>query len=258
MTLARRSTGAKRTAAPQRRRLGETAELVRREVAPRARLQAAVLDRADPRPHQSRHRMADRLAHPADLAIAALVDRDPQHAGARLGHLGRGRGPSSSVTPSRRRRIAPAATGPPVDSGQVFLVEPVARVGDAVGQLAVVGEQQQALRVGVEAADGEHPRLGGDQLDDRGAAVRVAGRRDDAAWLVQQVVDEPGLGADRRTVDLDEVDLRVDAAAEHGHVAVDRHPAVGDQLLAHPPAAEAAPRRGPSAAVQAVFGHRSA
>ena len=35
------------------------------------------------------HGMADGLAHPPDLAVAALVDRDPQHAGARLGDLGR-------------------------------------------------------------------------------------------------------------------------------------------------------------------------
>ena len=35
---------------------------------------------ADAHAHQPPHRVADRLAHPPDLAVAALVDRDPQHA----------------------------------------------------------------------------------------------------------------------------------------------------------------------------------
>ena len=67
--------------------------------------------------------------------------------------------PSSSSTP-----FAEAAEGAPVrlalDLDQVLLVDAEARVGEAVGQVAVVGEQQQALGVGVEPADGEHPGLG--------------------------------------------------------------------------------------------------
>ena len=82
-------------------------------------------------------------------------------------------GPSSSSTPSRSRRTAPGLTGPPADGRQVLLLEPVAGMGDAVGQLAVVRQQQQALGVGVEAPDREHPRLGRHQLDDGRAAVGV-------------------------------------------------------------------------------------
>ena len=35
------------------------------------------------------HRVSHRLAHSPDLPVPPLVDRDPQHAGMRLGHLGR-------------------------------------------------------------------------------------------------------------------------------------------------------------------------
>ena len=49
-------------------------------------------------------------------------------------------------------RAGAHAAGPVDHLGEVLLVDAVARVGDAVGQLAVVGEQQQALGVGVEAA----------------------------------------------------------------------------------------------------------
>ena len=144
--------------------------------------------------HESRDRVADRLAHPPHLAVAALVDRDAQHARARLGRPWPGR---SGRRRARRRRAGGGSrrrcTVAAADRGQVLLVDAVAGVGDAVGQLAVVREQQQALGVGVEAADREHPRLVGHELDHGRAAVGVLGRGDDAGRLVQQVVDEPGL-----------------------------------------------------------------
>ena len=76
--------------------------------------------------------------------------------------------PSSSSTPSRSRRSAPGAdrSAARAHGGEVLLVDAVAGVGDAVGQLAVVGQQQQALGVGVEPTDREHPRLGRHELDD--------------------------------------------------------------------------------------------
>ena len=105
--------------------------------------------------------------------------------------------PSSSSTPSRSRRRAPGADRAAGDLGQVLLLHPVAGVGEPVGQIAVVGQQQQPLGVGVEAADGEHPRLGRHQVDHGRAALRVARRGDHPGRLVQQVVDEAGAHADR-------------------------------------------------------------
>ena len=90
-----------------------------------------------------------------------------------------------------------------------------------MGQLAVVGEQQQPLGVDVEAADGEHPRLGRHEVDDGGPALGVAGRRDDAGRLVQQVVDEVGVGGHQGAVDLEHVAADVDPRADVGDLAVD-------------------------------------
>ena len=45
--------------------------------------------------------------------------------------------------------------------GQVLLLHPEGGMGQALGQLAVVGEDQQPLAVGVEPAHREHPGLGG-------------------------------------------------------------------------------------------------
>ena len=45
------------------------------------------------------------------------------------------------------------------DLGEVLLLDAEGRVGQAVGEVAVVGEQQQALGVGIEPPHREHPRL---------------------------------------------------------------------------------------------------
>ena len=103
--------------------------------------------------------------------------------------------------------------------GQVLLLDAEARMGEAVGQLAVVGEEQQALRVGVEPAHGEHPRLGGHEVDHGRAAVGVLGRRDDAGGLVEQVVDQARACTETDVaVDLDVVVVDLDPPAETGQL----------------------------------------
>ena len=87
------------------------------------------------------------------------------------------RGPRSA-----RPRPGPGTPSRPRSDGWV----------EPVGQLAVVGEQQQALGVEVEAAHREHPGLVGHQLDHGRPALGVVGGGDHAGRLVQQVVDEPG------------------------------------------------------------------
>src|SRR5580704_3264337 len=58
------------------------------QVAPPPRGQVRVAYRADPRPHEAAHGMPDGVAHAADLAVAALVDDEPQHAGCEHADLG--------------------------------------------------------------------------------------------------------------------------------------------------------------------------
>ena len=102
--------------------------------------------------------MADRLEHPLHLMLAALVEDelDPRAVPRRRARAGAVR-PSSSSTPSRERahrlvgRLA-------LDLGHIDLVDLVAGMGELVGELAVVREQEHAGRVGVEPADGDDPR----------------------------------------------------------------------------------------------------
>ena len=111
--------------------------------------------------------------------------------------------PSSSWTPSRSARSARSVERGAAERGAVGLRHLVARVREAVRELAVVRQQDQAGRLGVEAADRIEAALGGHEVDDGSAAVRVARGRDDAGRLVQRV-DDARLGAlDRLAVERD-------------------------------------------------------
>jgi hypothetical protein len=61
---------------------------------------------------------------------------------------------------------------------------------EAVGELAVVRQQERAGRVGVEPADGHDPLREIDKRDDGRPPLRVARGRDRARRLVQQHVGE--------------------------------------------------------------------
>ena len=146
--------------------------------------------------------------------------------------------PSSSSTPSRSRRSACSGTGAGCDARAVDALDAVARVGQAVGELAVVRQQDQAGRRRIEPADRVKPPLAVDELGDDRPAVGVLGGRDHARRLVH----EPDLARLRR--DGPAVDLHparvVHVARGVGHDrAAHAHAAVGDQLLGRAPGSDA-------------------
>ena len=103
-------------------------------------------------------------------------------------------------------RSAPSPTRGPPTLRDVRLGHAEARMREAVREVAVVGQQDQAARVGVEAPDRVEPPVAGrrDEVDDGRAAVRVAGGGDDARRLVERVDDaHGGRRADALAVDLD-------------------------------------------------------
>jgi hypothetical protein len=107
-------------------------------------------------------------------------------------------------------------------------------VSDALGEVAVVGEQDQALGVGVEAADVEEPfRSVGHEVGQRTAPLRVRHRRDHPAGLVEGQVDVRAHGREPLAVDADDRRGGVHLGAEPGdHLAVDLHQPRQHQLLA--------------------------
>ena len=119
---------------------------------------------------------------------------------------------------------------------------------EPVGELAVVGQQQQALGVGVEPPDvhqahgvradevpGVLVEVAPGEIGDGGPPVRVGHSGDHAGGLVQHDGEHVGVGDDARAVDADDLGGRVDPHALVGDDgAVDAHAAGGDEPLAGP------------------------
>ena len=164
---------------------------------------------------------------------------------------------SSSTSRSPRRRTRAGAVEPvlqlhpPLQPPQVTLgrrppqrraidlADPVAGMREPVGKLAVVGQQQQAGGVDVEAPDRIEAGSRLDQLDDGLARARLVSGGDDAGRLV----DRPHLVRLRLHPPPVHKHLRVlaDVAGRVGHdLAADRDPAGGDDLLGRAAGGDAA------------------
>ena len=125
------------------------------------------------------------------------------------------------------------AAGLARDDDAVDLLDPELGVGQLVGELAVVGQEDQAGALLVEPAD-RVDALGDlrEQVDDQGLAGGVVVGRDVTLGLVDGVIDVP-LGVDLLAVDGDDLVLRVDLGPQlPDGLAVDRDSALEDQLLA--------------------------
>ena len=94
-----------------------------------------------------------------------------------------------------------AIGGRPREADAIGLRHSVAGMGQAVRQLAVVGEQDQPGGVRIESADRVEPPLGVDQFRDRRSPARLTSGRDHAGRLVDRP-DLARLGRHRGAVDL--------------------------------------------------------
>ena len=189
--------------------------------------------------------MAEPREHPADLTILALVedhlehgallvlraDRDP------LGlHLSFGESHALTELVEQFRRWH---TG---HLHEIFLLHSIPWMGQQVGEIAVVGDQDQPFAHPVEPADGKEPPLSRHEIDHPGPSSGVKVGRDRAHRFVEQVDDPLGIGQPF-AIDADLLTPRIDLCPEgRDHATVHFDAAGRDQLLTGPPAAE--PRGG--------------
>jgi hypothetical protein len=178
-------------------------DLVVRELAPGSGLEAAQVEAGVAAAVQAGDRVADRLEHALDLVLAALVDAELDSRRAEPARAG-GTGTPVVELDALLEPAERVVAGRAFDLGLVGLADLVPRVCEPVRELAVVGEQERARGVGVEAADRHDSGLGGHELDDGGPPVRVAGGGDDARGLVEEQVRE-ALRGERASVELDGV-----------------------------------------------------
>jgi hypothetical protein len=128
-------------------------------------------------------------------------------------------------------------------AGDLYLIDflnAVSWMGEPVGKLAVVGDEDKSFAGDVEPADRKHARrVRWQKVDDARAAGRIASRRDDTFRLVHGEVDKPR-PAQRFAVDADFLSLRIDASAELRHdLMIDFHAAFENQLFALAPTGHA-------------------
>src|SRR5262249_4927170 len=148
----------------------EALDLVAGEPACAPLRQIAELERADPDSGQRLHLVPEGLRHSAELSLAPLADRDHQVALALPLDSSRRRQPLLELA-AGAQPLPPPVGGRPGEPHPVGLRYLVARMGEAIGELAVVGQQDQARRVGIEAANRIEAPLRVDQLRDRAPAA---------------------------------------------------------------------------------------
>ena len=160
----------------QMERLAQGPQLAVSQVAKGSARDRPKLQRAYSRPNELEDRVANLLKHPPHDPIAPLVDDDPNDRAVlgiadRPDHLRRrplavDRDAAPQPIEHRRRRIA-------VQQRLVLLVDLEARMHDAMGNLAVVGQQQQPLRLAVESANRHDPFADWNEVHDGIAAALV-------------------------------------------------------------------------------------
>ena len=180
---------------------------------------------------QRKDRVSDVVAHPLDLAFAALVNRELERVGRNPNDPRRRRPPVIELDARSQRAERRLSHRGVADDGAVGLVDFEARVHETVGQRAVVGQKDQTGAVGVQPPDRIEPQPRRDERDDRPSPLWISGGRDDARRLVDGVHDDLVLGFDGPAVEGDIVPAN-DVAGGIGHGdAADRHPPGSDDVL---------------------------
>ena len=240
------------------------------EPPPRAGGETSIAQRTDGSAHEAADGVPHLGQHSPPLALAPLAHHDFDEGFTRSpidepGAHG-ARGPIvqldavDQTTQRRRGRIC-------IDGNHVGLLDAVPRMGEALGEVSVVGEQEQTLRRTVQPSDGMHSRLGRDERDDGWTPLGIVDRRDDALRFVEEVIDEAGAHRQTHTVDFDDRRSGIDLLADLRNVAVDGDPARSDEGFCVPPGGEpgggdqlvdpfdgASPRSGPSSTSTTLAG----
>ncbi len=138
--------------------------------------------------------------------------------------------------PQLRQHVAIGAAG---DHDAVGLGYAVARMREPIGQVAVVGRQDQAVAVQIEPPDRKQPHvLRRQQVNDSGPARGVTVGAQNANRLMDGEVDKLR-PPQRHAVDANLLLIWIRSRAQFDdYAAIDLHPAGCDQLFALPPAAD--------------------
>ncbi len=137
--------------------------------------------------------MADRRQHPAHLALAALMDHDPK------GSMSMNGFEYIDISGGRRAVLEQYPPAEPVEGrqprrplyqGKIGLGHSFARVEQPMGQNAVIGQEQQAGGLKIQAAYWKDPDIPGYQIDHARPSLRIPHGADVADGFVQHQIGQ--------------------------------------------------------------------
>lgn len=233
----------------------EAGDFLLREMTPAAAREVGNANVADADTAELFDGAADGREHPPDLAVAALEDGELDLRAARsldfpggLLHADILGGKRLAVREfdARGQLRDTRGIGHAAHHGAVGLPDMVLRMADLVEEIAVVGEEDEALRLDIEPAHGPQERLllQVDQIDHGARRMRIADSARDASRLVQSDIVVPVRGFDEAVVEYDSVDRDIDFRTQFRHdLPVDGHPPLRNQLFTTPAGGDAGCRQ---------------
>ena len=116
----------------------------------------------------------------------------------------------------------------PIQRYFVFLLDLIPRMGEPLGEIAIVGEKNEAFALRVKTADIEESgKFFGQKVEDGVASVHILSRRDEARRLVQQD-GEQWFGMNKLAIHFHVVARTRLCAEVRADLAVDGHTACGN------------------------------
>jgi hypothetical protein len=192
---------------------------------------------SDPGPDKFLHLIANLVKHPANLPVDALPEDNLKACS--LYRMDLVDSSALSVEHHAIDQFPREGRIPGMIQGDlIFLFDFVARMGEALRQVAVVGQDQQAFRLGIEPADIKEAReFRRQEIENSVARIRIGTRRNKTSRLIEDNV-ERAFSADKFAADFDVVVLRGLRAEISANPAVDRDATLSNQLVAMPPRAD--------------------
>lgn len=220
--------------------VGEVERLAKRlqfaigEVAPRPALNVSQLERSDAGSNEPRHRVANLVEHAPDDTIAPLMDHDTNDGAifsvANRAHFRRERTLAVDCD-AATKAFQRGWRWMSVQQRFVFLVQLVARVHHAIGDLAIVRQQQKSLGVAIQPTNRQDTALHADEVHHRIAPTFVGCCRDVALRLVQQQIAATRIG-DELPVNLNLLPLTIDLRSQlSDDLTIDANSPFGDEFL---------------------------
>jgi hypothetical protein len=201
-------------------------------------LELSISEGANAGTNQANHRMLNGITHTTDLAISTFVNREAENSWAEKCRL-RWSGDPVFEHDSLAKHAEFAPSRLPFNVGDILLFDSKGWMSQPMGEISIVGKEQQPLCVHVEATYRKDAWLFWYQFENGWTSLRIVSGRYNTCRFIQKQMNKTGSNADDDAIDGDFIGLSGDSTSQFCNFAVNRHSAFGDEILANPPTSDA-------------------